>query len=98
MIRKAALCALSLILASCAKPSPPPGVDAPRPAAPDPRLCAQVRKKPAMPAGASVVQPATMEERTATALFLSWVADLVDTSTDNEGRVTAARKAHCPLG
>lgn len=49
-----------------------------------------------MPAGASVVQPATIEERTATARFLSWVADLVDTSTENEGRVTAGQKAICP--
>jgi hypothetical protein len=84
-----------LILASCAKPSPPPGVDVPKPQAPDPRICTDVRKTPGMPSGASIVQPDSQAERTATAIFLGWVADLVDAATENEGRAVLAKKAAC---
>jgi hypothetical protein len=43
-----------------------------------------------MPAGASVVQPVTAEERAATEKFLTWVADLIDVATENEGRARLA--------
>lgn len=35
--------------------------------------------------------PVTLEERTATAKFLSWVAELVDVSGENEGRAKLAQ-------
>jgi hypothetical protein len=48
-----------------------------------------------MPSGASIVQPDSQAERTATAIFLGWVADLVDAATENEGRAVLAKKAAC---
>ena len=80
------------ILASCATPSARlTPVEAPRPAAPDPALCAPVRKTPDPPPGASIVAPASIEEQTATSLFLTWVADLVDVARDNEQRAVKAQ-------
>lgn len=46
-----------------------------------------------MPAGASVVQPVTAEERAATEKFLTWVSDLIDASGENEGRAKLAQAA-----
>lgn len=83
------------MLASCATPSDPPRADTPKPLAVDPRVCAAVTKTPAMPGGASIVQPATDRERAATATFLNWVADLLDVATENEGRAETARREVC---
>lgn len=71
---------LSLALASCAtrSASPPIAVEKPKPEAVDPRLCADIKPRGALPAGASVPQPVTAEERQGLALFLEWVAELVD--------------------
>lgn len=44
-----------------------------------------------MPAGASVVQPVTPEERVATATFLSWVSDVLDVAGENAGRARLAQ-------
>ena len=93
MIRKVALSVSCLILASCATPSAPPAAKPPAPPACDPRLEADVRATPAQPAGASVVQPATIEEQTATSLFLNWVAELVDVGGQNESRARLAKSA-----
>lgn len=54
-----------------------------------------MRATPAKPAGATIVQPVTEAARTATALLLTWVADLVDTSNENAERAEASRKALC---
>lgn len=86
-----------LTLASCNTPSPrvPSGpTQPPKAEALDPRLCAEVEPTPTRPAGATVVQPATIEERTATSLFVAWVADLVDVATANQDRAELAR-AEC---
>jgi len=70
-----------LILAGCATPSlrpaEPPAVERPAPAACDPRLEAEVPAAPAVPDGASIVQPATVEEQIATGLHLGWVSELI---------------------
>lgn len=50
-----------------------------------------MRGTPQQPDGASLVAPVTLEERTATAAFLSWVADLVDVSGENEARAKLAQ-------
>lgn len=95
MIRKVALFASLSILASCSTPSPPrPTVDPPKPLACDPRLESDVPATPKPPAGASIVQPVTMEERAATSLFLGWVAELADVAGQNERRSRLA-KAEC---
>jgi len=62
----------------------------------DPRLCAAVRQTPAKPDGATIVQPVTAEARAAVALFLTWVAEVVDVGTENAARAEAARKVICP--
>lgn len=80
------------ILAGCASPSArliP--VEAPKPLGPDPALCAPVRRTPDPPPGATIVAPVTIEEQTATSLFLAWVADLVDAARENEHRAIQAQ-------
>lgn len=97
MIRKAALFASLSLLASCSTPSaqdPPPAVSQPAPPKCDPRLEAEIRTAPTPPAGASIVQPATPEERASTAGFLTWVAGVLDVAQENEARARLAR-AEC---
>ncbi|MFZ3005840.1 MAG: hypothetical protein WA047_06665 [Phenylobacterium sp.] len=59
-----------------------------------PALRAEVRSTPAMPAGANVVEPVTMEERLAVSLYLGWVHDLGEAAFENEGRARRG-KAVC---
>lgn len=49
------------------------------------------------PAGASIVSPATMEERVATALHLNWVASLKDVAQRALDRAGIAKSA-CDAG
>lgn len=81
------------ILASCATRSIPPPlpVKPPAPAACDPRLQAEIPAIPDPPAGASIVAPATMDERVASSLFLTWVADLRDVAVQLAGRAGLAK-------
>lgn len=96
MTKLAALCVLSLALASCATPSAsPPVVDQPKPKAADPRICAEVRKADPLPAGASIPQAVTAEERAGLALFLTWVAGLVDHDREATERNELALNAVC---
>lgn len=98
MTKLVALCALSLALASCATPSAsPPVVDQPKPKAFDPRICAEVRKADPLPAGASIPQAVTAEERAGLALFLTWVAALVDHDRQMTDRADLARREACKL-
>ena len=88
---------LSLALASCATPSvsPPPAVEQPKPKAPDPRICAVVRKADDLPAGASIPQAVTAEERAGLSLFLTWVASLVDHDKAATDRNDLTRREVC---
>lgn len=96
MTKAAVLFALSLALASCATPSvSPPVVERPKPLAPDPRVCAEVRKADALPAKASVPQAVTAEEREGLSLFLTWVAALVDHDQQMTDRTDLARREAC---
>ena len=96
MTKAVVLFALSLALASCATPSAsPPVVDRPKPLAPDPRVCAEVRKAEPLPAGAGVPQAVTPEERAALAAFLTWVAALVDHDRVMTDRADLARREAC---
>lgn len=65
------------MLTSCATPSS---------RGPLPSECVTVQRAPALPEGAGIVQPASEEERSATRLFLGWVAAVVAV-----GEETAAR-------
>lgn len=80
--------ALFSLLTGCVTPSPSP------PALP-PSLCTTVERAPAMPEGASIVQPVTDEERTATALFLGWVAESLGIGAENADRAERAAKEGC---
>lgn len=88
-----ALIAACCLLTACATRS---GLGEPQPAEPvapvatDPRICAPVIPTPEQPDGASIVAPVTAPERTATALFLGWVAHLADVAAENEGRARLA--------
>ena len=86
-----------MALASCATPSasPPPAVEKPKPEAVDPRVCAEVVKAEALPAGAGVPQAVTPEERAALAAFLTWVAGLVDHDRVMTERADLARRESC---
>jgi len=48
-----------------------------------------------MPEGASIVQPVTDEEKTATTLFLGWVAEVLSSDGRNADRAERAAKAGC---
>jgi len=52
-----------------------------------------VRATPAQPAEASIVAPATIDERLATSAYLAWVADVLDVAGQNETRARMARAA-----
>lgn len=96
MMKAAVLLALSLALASCATRSvSPPAVEQPKAEAPDPRICAEVRKAAALPAAASVPQAVTIEERAGLQAFLTWVADLVDHDRQMTDRADLARREAC---
>lgn len=86
-IPKAALAASLCLLTSCATPSSL--------AEPLPSECAPVERAPHLPDGAGLVAPATDEERTATRLFLTWVAEIVRTGDANADRAEDGRRA-CP--
>ena len=86
-IRKAALCAISLALTSCATPSSPDRLS--------PSLCTTVQRAPALPDGAGIVQPVTEEERSATRAFLNWVAEVVASDNRNADRAERAAKEGC---
>lgn len=97
MTKIAVLFALSLALASCATPSasPPPAVEQPKAKAPDPRICAEVAPAADLPAGASLPQAVTPEERQGLALLLGWVAELVDHDKVMTDRADLARREVC---
>lgn len=48
-----------------------------------------------MPEGASIVQPVTEAEKTATALFLGWVAEVLSSDRNNADRAERAAKEGC---
>lgn len=86
------------MLASCATRLPrlaeiPPAAE-PKPLACPPALRAEVRVTPAMPPGANLVEPVTMEERLAVSLYLGWVHELGEVAFENEGRARRG-KAVC---
>ncbi len=83
-IPKAALCASLCLLTSCATPSSPE---------PLPSECVTVQRAPPLPEGAGIVQPATEEERSATRLFLNWVAEVVSVGELNAERAEQGRRA-----
>lgn len=85
-ILKAALCAASLALTSCATPS---SLGLP------PSLCTTVRRAEPVPAGAGLVQPVTEAEKDAFRLFMTWVAESVSIGDENAAKAEAA-KAICP--
>lgn len=96
MTKAVVLFALSLALASCATPSAsPPVVDQPKALAPDPRVCAEVRKADPLPTGASIPQAVTAGEREGLSLFLTWVAALVDHDRQMTDRADLARREAC---
>ena len=76
-IPKAALCASLFLLSSCATPSSPD---------PLPSECVKVERAPPLPDGAGIVAPVTEQERTATRLFLNWVAEVVSIGDANADR------------
>ena len=53
-------------------------------------------KSPALPDGAGVPQAVTSEERAALALFLNWVAELVDHDKGATDQADLARREACP--
>jgi len=87
-ILKAALFAICFLLTSCgARFAQPPTLP--------PSLCTTVERAPQMPDGASIVQPVTEEEKTATGLFLGWVAEILRSDDRNADRAERAAKAGC---
>lgn len=85
------------MLASCGTPSgphpkAPPPAEAPKPAACPPELQADVKDLPAMPTGASIVAPATVEEQLATSLHLSWVQDVLAYGREYRDRAKVAKR------
>lgn len=91
MIRPVVLFAASCLLSACATLSPR-AIDAPRPApqACDPLLTAEAPPEP--PVQGSIVQPATDEERAATALFLEGEARARDWGREGWARAGVARR------
>lgn len=83
-IPKAALAASLCLLTSCATPS---GL------APLPSECVPVEHLPPLPDGAGLVAPATDQERSATRLFLTWVAEIVRIGDANAARAEDGRRA-----
>ncbi|HEY1224772.1 MAG TPA: hypothetical protein VGE54_06050 [Brevundimonas sp.] len=84
-ILKAALAASLCLLTSCATPSSP--------AKPLPSECVPVERAPPLPDGAGLVAPATDQERSATRLFLTWVAEIVRIGDANAARAEDGRRA-----
>lgn len=50
-----------------------------------------------MPEGASIVQPVTDEERTATGLFLGWVAEILSAEDRNASRAERSVAEGCAM-
>ena len=84
-ILKAALCAVSLALTSCATHSSP----SPLP----PSLCTEVRRAAPVPTGAGVVQPVTAAEIEAFRIFMTWVAETISIGEENAEKAVRARAA-----
>lgn len=84
LIRKVALFAISSLLTSCATPSSPP-----RPIPPS--LCTEVERVKPLPDGAGIVQPVTEDEREATRLFLTWVAESLSIGGANANKAETAK-------
>lgn len=82
-------------MTACATPSNPAPPSAPKPAAVDPRVCADVSKEPALPKGATVVQPSTPEEGEATEAFLTWVQASLDWGRTGWARASLAKASAC---
>lgn len=83
-ILKAALCASLCLLTSCATRSSPSD--------PLPSECVTVQRAPPLPDGAGIVAPVTEAERSATRLFLNWVAEVVSIGEANADRAEAGRR------
>lgn len=77
-ILKAALCASLFLLTSCATPSSH---------TPLPSECVAVERAPPVPDGVGIVAPVTEKERSATRLFLNWVAEVVSIGEANADRL-----------
>ena len=71
------------LLTSCATPSS---------LAPLPDECVTVQRAPPLPDGAAIVAPVTETERSATRLFLNWVAEVVSIADANADRAEAGRR------
>lgn len=71
------------MLTSCATPSSPD---------PLPSDCVAVQRAPPLPDRAGLVAPATEAERSATRLFLNWVAEVVSIGEANADRAEAGRR------
>lgn len=82
--------ASSLILISCAKPSPPV-VEPARPIALDPRLCSPIEDAPAV--RGSIVAPVTEAERQAVRDYLTSAAEVMAWGRRGWERATVARSA-----
>ena len=88
---KLAALGLVLALATCSK-APPMAVP-PAPSKLPPSLCIAPPPSPTLPDDASLVRPATDEERAGMQAFLTWVAALVDHDrevTRRSGEVVAS--------
>lgn len=84
----------SLSLAACADhPKPAPGVEQPKPPAPDPRLCTPIEPAPAVQGG--LIQPVTQEQRDAVQAFLNGELDLWGWGVRGWGRAKIAKDAYC---
>jgi hypothetical protein len=51
-----------------------------------------VQRAPPLPDGAGIVAPVTEAERTATRLFLNWIAEVVAAGEANADRAEAGRR------
>lgn len=72
------------MLTSCATPSSP--------LPPLPSSCVAVQRASSLPEGAGIVAPVTEAERSATRLFLNWVAEVISIGEANADRAEDARR------
>lgn len=95
MMRTIVLCAALSMLEACAtRSSDLPAPSSTEPAAPiacDPRMTVTPAPRPDLPAGASIVQPVTPDERAATQAFLTGVAAIIDWGSVNAVQAEAGR-------
>jgi len=80
----------SLLLMSCETPQ----VDEPEVIQPnlDPRICAEMRERPQLPADASLPQPVTEAEQQGMTAFLTWLGDLVSFADEQTAVLDVARE------